>query len=63
MSKALTRWFIIVDRAKKRKSLARPDIGQAGTDTNLVWEHKDLTDDVVDTLPRLAVEADMEDCF
>jgi hypothetical protein len=60
-SKALTRWFIIVDRAKKRKSLARPDISHTRADPHLVWEDKHLPKDVVDLASTLSVEADVKD--
>ena len=64
MSKALTRWFIIVDCAKKRKSLARPR-AQASTRTNpdLLGEHVDLSEDIVYFLARLPMETDMENCL
>jgi hypothetical protein len=64
MSKALTRWFIIVDRAKKRKSLARPGTqSSTGTDPDLLGKDEDLAKDVIYFLARLALEADMEDRF
>ena len=60
MSEALTRWFIVVDRAKKRKSLARPGVGPTGTDANLVGDGKDLAKDVMDGASRQAVKTDVE---
>jgi len=64
MSKALTRWFIIVDRAKKRKSLARPWAQTpARTDPDLLREDVDLTKDVMNVLSCLAFETDVKDRF
>ena len=60
MAKALTRWFIIVDCAKKRKTLARPDLSQAGANPKFLGDDADLANNVVNLTPRLAVEADME---
>ncbi len=63
-SKALTRWFIVVDRAKKRKSLARPGTyASTRTNPNLVRKDKNLAEDIIDFLARLPMEADMEDCL
>jgi hypothetical protein len=63
MSKAVTRWFIVVDSAKKRKSLAHPNIGHAWADADLLREHKDLPEDVVNVLPWFPVETHVEDRF
>jgi hypothetical protein len=61
MSKAFTRWFIIVDRTKKCESLARPRReSSAGAESDLVWHDKDLAKDIVDVTPGPPVEADVE---
>jgi hypothetical protein len=56
------RWFIVVDRAKKRKDLARPRTQTAaGAHTDLLRVDGDAPKDVVDFAPRLAFETDMQD--
>ena len=62
MSKALTRWFIIVDCAKKRKSLARPRIQVAtGTDPDLGREHVGLTKDIMHGASFFSVQTHVKD--
>ena len=61
-SSALTRWFIIVDHAKKRKSLARPRAQvSTGTDPDLLRKDIHLTKNVVNVLSGLAMKAHVED--
>jgi hypothetical protein len=56
------RWFIVVDRAKKRKDLARPGAQTAArAHTDLLGVDGDAAQDVVDFAPRLALETDMQD--
>jgi hypothetical protein len=63
MSKALTRWFIIVDCAKKRKTLARPRAQtSARAYADLLRVDEDLAENVVDFAACLAMKTDMEDC-
>jgi hypothetical protein len=58
---ALTRWFIIVDRTKKPKSLARPRICKTGTDPHLVWNHKDLAKDIMYGASVISVQTHVKD--
>jgi hypothetical protein len=60
MSNAVTRWFIIVNRTKKREGLTHPRTQIATrTDPDLLGEDKHLTKDVVDGLTRRSVKTDM----
>jgi hypothetical protein len=62
MSMTLTRWFIVVDRAKKRKSLARPRSQvSAGTDSHLGGNDRHLAKDVVNRPSGEPVQTDMQD--
>lgn len=56
------RWFIVVDRAKKRKDLARPGAQTAAwADTDLLRVDGDAAQDVVELAARFALETDMQD--
>jgi hypothetical protein len=61
MSRALTRWFIVVDRAKKPESLARPGAEiSTGTHSHLGGNDSHLAKDVVDGASGQAVKTDVE---
>ena len=62
MSSRLMRWFIVVDRAKKRKDLARPRTQTAArAHTDLLRVDGNAPKDVVDFAPRLTLQTDMQD--
>jgi hypothetical protein len=64
MSNRLRRWFIIVDRVKKRKDLARPGTQTATwADAEFLRVDGDAAKDVMELATGFPSEAHMEDCL